>query len=663
MPWLIGKIFKFLILLLILVAVVIAAMLLFIDPNDYKDDITNTLTAATGQSFTIQGDIQWSLGTVTSITISELNMNGNSSFKQVVFDFDLFSIFSNTIMVENLQVAEANIVVDWQAQPPMPLRVENQRVQIKQASIKDADITFVDSQKAINWQLKNASLTTENFSTNSGLNLAPIKLQGDLVDAIHNQAFNINTTMTIALDKNAINLDPLDITWHETTFHGTGSISQFQAPIITAKLSLPDTETNELLQKLNPYFDVKNSKSNHSMHAALEFSYYVADKILDLTKIDLGLDNGTLAGSFKVGFATPYQANFELNAQNIDFEPLILLARSTMPALQFNTVPTELLRNLVLSGKFVGKNLNFTDELTIDQLSLQVVAQDSKFQIAPISFSTYGSTNNLGLYIDVTGDLPFIRINEQAENVEISRWLHLFGAQRLAGTAAIKASIEGLGNDLPAILASLNGGVNFTVNNGTYYGFNLNNLADFEINLIREAFTKVASGHGDELQNFIMSESSKWIDGQKNNPYTKFTRLDLKAKFVTGISKDSSVIVETDAYTLHANGEINFVDDTINFTSTITSKNQPKIDIVKLARYLQQTPFTMTIVGTPSKPVFRPDIRSYASKSIESLLAAALQTATTRMVEVTPPNQKTTKTANQLFIDSLQALGHTGITQ
>lgn len=688
MTWILGKIIKVVLILAIAAALIAVAVVMFVNPNDFKEEINKALNAYTGQHFVINGNVQWTFKPEVALYLEDVDINTNSNIKQIVIYLDPISIFANTLLIENLHIDQATLTIDLASmripdnkqtdtqvstnpvanstapsqqpqQSPPKKATKSKYADIKHTDVKSATILITDKENAINWELRNINVDFTSLTLNGTNKLAPFVLQGELLDLEHKQNFTVDTTVTLDLQKCSVELDPINITWNDVTFTGNVEISQYNTqPMLEAKLNLAGTETAELLQHLDPYYEQLNSNENHTLGLDIAFKYYTNGKILDVTAFDLKIDEGALSGIFKLSFAAPYQANFELMANDMNFSPLTSITNRMFPSTPAgHSLAYDLIKNVTLSGKFMGKNLLLSNNYQLDQISLQTVIQDQKAQILPITFGAFGSLHNMSVYVDMSNDLPFIQITEQADNVDIGRLIALFGMQEtLTGTASIRASLEATGKDLSSLMSTVTGGINMNIRSGKYYGLNLDELANFEVNLIKDTFKKLAGGQIDNLSSYLTDQSSKWIDSQNQNPYTEFSNADFKANFSVGESKDSSISIVTKDYSLKATGNINFAQDMLNLTAQITSNHTPKIEIVKLAKYLQETPFTMTITGTPTKPIYGPEIRKYTTTSIELLLKAAMETATTKMVEATPPNQKTDKTANELFVNSLQVL-------
>lgn len=107
---------------------------------------------------------------------------------------------------------------------------------------------------------------------------------------------------------------------------------------------------------------------------------------------------------------------------------------------------------------------------------------------------------------------------------------------------------------------------------------------------------------------------------------------------------------------LKATGGFSLKDNSLNFKGTLVSKKDIVVDAGFLADYMKKTALPIFITGVMQKPIFGPNIQEYAVSIIALAKTDILNQAITKMVSVSPPNIKTSKTATELFLDSLQSL-------
>jgi len=71
---------KIIIFLIVLVVAALIALPFFINPNDYKDEISREVEKATGRNLTLQGDIGLSVFPWIALDLGPLTQNGRTRF-------------------------------------------------------------------------------------------------------------------------------------------------------------------------------------------------------------------------------------------------------------------------------------------------------------------------------------------------------------------------------------------------------------------------------------------------------------------------------------------------------------------------------------------------------------------------------------------------------
>ena len=84
-----AKIIKYLLLtlvsLVVLIAVALAGVVMFVDPNDYKDEITAAVQDATGRELTLAGDLELSVFPWLGLSLGGAQLSNAEGFGDVPF--------------------------------------------------------------------------------------------------------------------------------------------------------------------------------------------------------------------------------------------------------------------------------------------------------------------------------------------------------------------------------------------------------------------------------------------------------------------------------------------------------------------------------------------------------------------------------------------------
>jgi len=665
MFWLLGKLIKIVIILAILGSIGGLIFIYFMNPNNYKQQINQALQNYSGLPLKVNGAVQWSLRPKAMLHLQELAINKPGDEKTPILEikdasmhFDLFSYIKGDLIVNDLNLSD--VTVDLAAVKLLPRAPTIHKCLIQTLTVKNISVAMTNPVDQLDWQLKNATLTAKNVVFSNGGNLPAINLTGDLVSVDHHATLNLDTTIALEISKHILSLDPLKLTWNGTPFQGNAKIEQYDTdPIINGTLTLDATDVSGILKKLDPYYAGTNQGQTHSMQAQITYSFATKEQILDLSNVHFQMDTGAIDGNLKISIASPHQAEFTLTADNIDFVPLSILGKALFPSPPTQTmIPVDFVKNLTVNGKFVGTKLHFGNNMQIDQITLGVAGQSGVIQFAPLTVVAYGGTHNMALNLDVINkQQPFLQLTEQAENIALQPWLKLIHETGIiSGTANIKASLEAMGNDVTSLKQTLTGAVNLSVNDGTLYGFNADKLMSFTTQTVNDIFNQVSKSPSTDLRSLAIKRGSDWIRTQQDGPQTKFDYFELKADIDQGISKKASIAMNDNVMELKAAGGFDLSNNTLNFNATIVNKLDVTTDVKSLATYIKKTPLEVLITGTVDKPLYGPNIQAFVVNIVQSAQTDLFNQAVAKMVAATPPNGKTSKTATDLFMDSLQSL-------
>ncbi len=79
-------------------------------------------------------------------------------------------------------------------------------------------------------------------------------------------------------------------------------------------------------------------------------------------------------------------------------------------------------------------------------------------------------------------------------------------------------------------------------------------------------------------------------------------------------------------------------------------------DVQVLTSYIKATPLSMTINGTLDQTTYGPNVQGYVTSILKTAITDIQTQALAKMLAATPANDKTDKTATELFLNSLQSL-------
>ena len=142
----IKKILITLLILILLTAIGIVSLIVFVDPNNYRGFISDTVKDKTGYELTIDGNLRWHIWPQVSILTDSVKLSDIDAKKPILtadnmrLDVELFPLFSKKLEVKNVFIKSAiiNITDDSKGQvykhkaEQLPSADESQTTQTKQ---------------------------------------------------------------------------------------------------------------------------------------------------------------------------------------------------------------------------------------------------------------------------------------------------------------------------------------------------------------------------------------------------------------------------------------------------------------------------------------------------------------------------------------------------
>jgi len=216
--------------IILLLVVAILAVPVFVDPNQFKTEISAAVKDSTGRDLTIDGDIKLSLFPWLGITTGALTLSNAQGFENKPF----VTVASSDISVQLLplllekKIAINQIVLkelvlnlarnnqglsNWddftkapdQATPPSTSVNQSPQANTSEAlalfavgkiSVSDAQVSWEDAQADAAWLIKDLNLDTEQFSFDTPVNVA-LSLQAANVKSGFSAAIKFKTALTV----------------------------------------------------------------------------------------------------------------------------------------------------------------------------------------------------------------------------------------------------------------------------------------------------------------------------------------------------------------------------------------------------------------------------------------------------------------------------------
>ncbi len=674
--------------LVLLAVIAISSLLFFIDPNHYKDEISQQVYKTTGRQLSINGNISWSIFPGIGLTVNDVVVSNAPGFGPNPFaklnraevSVKLLPLLSKrietgTIMVNGLQLnlqRHANGETNWDdltkkfastaatgSDKPQKAATtthsqsnNNIKVSISSFDIENAKVSLDDQQKnhkaiinlvlfrakeinidgkafplIVEMHLQSGSPQLEgevNLSSKLQLNLAEKKYSFKKLVFVTNlkgvsfpgKKLNlvIQSHGDINLDKQKIDLKQLDISLNGLTAKGVFLIKHINDnPSYYGKINIPTTNVAKWLTSIGRGVHFKNPNALSVVSAKAEFNGTTHSA--NLKTLEIKVDNAIVKGKLNIQDFAKKKARFDININQLDLDKYLEATTTTSaaPVTAQSTpgvssasndtqmpspLPLKELRQLDLKGHLTIGALHIMN-LTTNSINSDVSAKQGVFDLGPSSAKLYGGNYTGDIDIDISGNIPKIKIKEQLSNINIQPLLKdLASLDFIQGNANFAAQMSTQGLDATSMVKHLNGTMSYSLQNGAIEHVNLRKT----LNVAVAIFNRKAAN-----------------TSQDGNA-TPFTSLTGSMHINNGVARSSDFNLASPALSASGKGVINFNNQQINYKLRIKTIG----NIVPHIEALEQAlggGIPIIIQGQLSSPTVRPDeqaiLRAMATKEFK----------------------------------------------
>jgi AsmA protein len=613
-----------------LVVLVIAVLLIapaFIDIRDYKPQLEQKVTDATGRPFSVGDDLSLSLFPWAGISFSDLRLGNPPGFSEkelvTVKSFEvrvkLLPLISKDIQVKRFILNEPHIIlvknksgqVNWTQ--PETAKKKSAAEETKKASkspAAEAGLPIKDLTVA-EFSINNGSITWIDHTVNTrkeitavNFNLKDVSLERPVALSfsalLDNQPLSIDGTVgPVGKDfKQAsipLNLDIKAL--KELILQLNGNVKNVASkPGIDMAVEIKAFSPRKLMADLQQAFPVTTSDPDALDRVALKANLKGDQNKLTVSDGILSIDKSTLNFSLNASdFSRPNLA-FDLNLDQINLDRYLPPQSKQQPAAAEKAAPKkaidyEPLRKLILDGRIkIGQLV--VSKAKIKDLLVQIKAKNGIFNIDPLKLAMYqGNVSGKG-NLNVQTNTPKSSLSLDVENIQAGPLLRdVLEKDIFEGVTHAQLTLTMSGDDAAMIKKSLDGNGDLRFNDGAIIGIDLAGM----VRNVKSAF-----GLG---------------QNPAQRPRTDFAELNAPFSITRGLVHTPQTSLKSPLLRVVAAGDANLVKETLDF------RVDPKVvATIKGQGDTQQRSGLMVPVlvsGTFAKPQFAPDLAGMAKKQLE----------------------------------------------
>ncbi|RXK33765.1 outer membrane assembly protein AsmA [Arsenophonus endosymbiont of Bemisia tabaci Asia II 3] len=527
---------RFLTTLAILMVVILAgltALVLLVNPNDFRHYLINKVEQKSGYHLVFQGEMRWHVWPRLSIITGPISLTAPGATKPTIsadnmrLDVSFWPLISHQLFVEQIVISSAVLRAtpdsEAKSNPDAPTAPEG----LNRISRKNNDdskwlfeinkIKLTDS--LLIWQLDN----------NTQLNIRNIMLSLSRKDE---HFINVNFSSNVSKDQ------------QDLTFS------------LKSKLNIADYphqiagEINQLEYKIS---GINLPTDGISGNATLLFDYlHDQQPILTLSNVAIDVNDSNLTGNLvaHLGKSPDYQLN--ITSTKLDLDKILGWQSLLQPLTETKITPQVSPKPVIATVETDSYDLSYLKQfpfqatisadkliyrgLVVDSFKSKITNKKALLNVSQLEGGLLGGNFELPIRLNYQNSLVIVTAKPKFNHVRLAPLLQSFDMPtKLDGSLMLAANLSGPGYDKFALLNFWSGNANVMLSKAQLTGLNI-------ASLIQHAFSRLTDK----------------IDTPQNlDDNTHIENLTVDTKLNKGMLSFSNLVASSDAMSIDGNGWLN----------------------------------------------------------------------------------------------------------
>lgn len=443
------KIILGLTLIVIMLVVGAAVVLMTVDPNAYKSQISAAVKEATGRDLTIAGDIEVLYYPVLGFKASGLEISNLENFSEKDFvkagevqaGVKIMPLLSKKIEITTVRLVKPQITVvknaDGKTNLELPKRdaAENAEtpkldISIEGIEVSNAHVTYLDKATGKTTSINPLNLKIPGYASGRDIDLS--------LDMVLNNPslakpvrIDVKTTMKIDTDQGVF-----------------------------------------IFRNLKSDLDLGSTRAKATAQVTLN----TKTQEISIKDFDAGWQGTSVKGHADIqNFASP-DVTFDLFSPSIDIDALLPKKAGAPTDNGKQLLPVDLLRKLSLGGTLAVESLKVSG-LLLNDLKINVTGKDGLLKAEPLTVNLYDGIVTSYLQIDARNNSPAYTFKGNLKGMEVGEFIAAkMGGDYLTGIANVAFDLSSRGNTINALHSAAGGAVDFDFGKGYINKWQLSKL-------------------------------------------------------------------------------------------------------------------------------------------------------------------------------------------
>lgn len=643
-----------------LLVVGMCAILLFVDPNDFKDEIATAVKDKTGRVLALEGELKLSVFPWLALEAGPAQLGNGAGFGPGPFltveradvGVRLAPLLRGRMEVRRLELEGLRVYLEKNAQgrgnwedlaegetspAPEDATTSTEMPTIAGVRIKDATLDYRDVQTASRWRLQKLDVETGHIESGKPIDLEMSFAldQGDNTDATQ---VRLKTEATLDTEAERYTLADLELDAtrvdQKVALRAPSAIADLKAqtlalpqfvlsavgaeftgslegqqivdkPAFTGALSLKPVSARELLAQLGGEAP-KTRDPDVLKTLAFDAKLVASDTSAMLEDLKLTLDDTHATGRAGIADFDKGSLRFDLTLDRIDLDryqaPEEEQKDEKEAAKEPFELPVERLKALDARGTLRIGQLTLAG-LKMSDVRFTVDAADGLVRVNPSEAKLYGGRHQGAVTIDARGDTAKLAMEQKMSAVDLAGFMgELVDSKRLSGKGTANWNLIARGNNSKALLESLDGRLNFEVADGAIKGTDL----WYELRRAQALFKHTAA------------------PTQASTGETRFKSLKGSADVENGVLDSRDFVMETDFLTVKGAGTLSLPTQKVDYHLTATVYRVPEEGAGAEMQPLKSTDIPVRVSGTLADLKVRPDVQAEVKQKLTDKLTDKL---------------------------------------
>ena len=625
-----------------LIVLLIAGLLIipkYIDSQNFREQIENTVSHATGRAFTLGEDFELTLFPWAAVVANNVSLGNPSGFDtKDMMRVDFFEVrikfmpfvlsHFKEIEIKRFMLNGATITLEktadgrgnWEglgASSKKQVFKKKNNGKKKGVKISEADFP-IPAISANEIAVKNSKFIWIDRETDGRYEISELDLTAQEVTPDHPITFILSAQVDGHPVRFEGNVGPLGFPTINTAIPLEGSVKALDHLIINLKgtvkdvvshpgfefsMDVPQFSLRGLMKAVDPDFSISTAGPEALTRMAFKADFKGNSGEMKISNGVLEIDESKLDFSCTVKDFSRPNVGFDLALDEIDLDqylssedgdeagPKSGAGVKKKAQADRKTRDFSPLRRLVLDGTIRINKLKAANA-RVQSVHARVKGKNGIFKLNPLSMNLYDGSLSGDGFFNVEQDTPFCGITLTSNEIRSNPLLKdILEKDILEGRLGTELKVRSQGADAGGIKRNLNGSGELLVRDGAFKGIDL-------VSMVRNT---------DGAYGFARSKEA--------NPRTEFTEFRVPFTIVNGVLDIHNTRMSSTLLRVQATGKADLVKESLRLRIEPTFVTTRKEDVEKMKRSEVMVPVLVT--GSFSSPEFRPDLKGAARKKLE----------------------------------------------